>query len=222
MVCGERVRAHSDDRYAPGTRGDEARDEIAAVAVGQPQVEQDCVVAALSCERDTLGAGPCHIDFVSPAFEQVLRQVRIGRVVLDQQDAHAMIPVDEAELPTVLAVDDDERARELLRVVLVAEGYRVVTAASGPDALEAIRARIPDILLIDLVMPGMDGMEVCRRARQLAGGGKMSIVVLSGMDDAAMRRAALEAGVDAFLTKPFLRSELRDCLARVRRARLSS
>jgi CheY-like chemotaxis protein len=133
-----------------------------------------------------------------------------------------MIPVDEAELPTVLAVDDDERARELLRVVLVAEGYRVVTAASGPDALEAIRARIPDILLIDLVMPGMDGMEVCRRARQLAGGGKMSIVVLSGMDDAAMRRAALEAGVDAFLTKPFLRSELRDCLARVRRARLSS
>lgn len=133
-----------------------------------------------------------------------------------------MITVDEAEPPTVLAVDDDERARELLRLVLVAEGYRVVTAASGPAALEEIRARIPDILLIDLVMPGMDGMEVCRRARHLAGGGKMSIVVLSGMDDAAVRRAALEAGVDAFLTKPFLRPELRECLARVRRARLSS
>jgi len=133
-----------------------------------------------------------------------------------------MIPGDEARQPVVLVVDDDERARELMHLVLAAEGYRVITAANGPAALEEIQARVPDIALVDLVMPGMDGLEVCRRARQLAGGGTMSIVVLSGMDDAAVLTAAQDAGVDAFMTKPVLRSELRECLARVRRARLRS
>ena len=223
MVRGVRVRAHGDDRYAFCTRRDQALDEIAAVSVRQPQVEQDCVMAASSGERDTLGACPCHIHYVSATLEQVLREVRIRFVVLDQQDTHAVIPVDdEAKLPTLLVVDDDERTRELLRLVLAAEGYRVVTAADGPAALEQIRARVPDVTLIDLVMRGMDGIEVCRRARQLAPSERMSIVVLSGMDDPAVRRLALEAGADAFMTKPFDRSELRECLARMRRARLKS
>jgi DNA-binding response OmpR family regulator len=104
--------------------------------------------------------------------------------------------------------------------VLAAEGYRVVSAANGPAALDEIIAQVPDVALIDLVMPGMDGMELCRRARQLAANATMSIVVLSGMDYATVRQRALEAGADAFMTKPFNRSELRECLAQVRRAQL--
>lgn len=123
--------------------------------------------------------------------------------------------------PSVLVVDDDARARELMRIVLSAQGYAVASAADGPTALAWISGQAPDVLLTDFRLPGMDGAALCRHARELAPRARMAIVVLSGADDPEVRRAAIEAGADEFLTKPVDRSELRDCLARLRQARSS-
>lgn len=121
--------------------------------------------------------------------------------------------MDESARPLVLVVDDDPRSRELLQLLLGADGYRVAAFADGPAALEALGAGTPRVVLMDLVMPGMDGIELCRRLRRSAAGGQLGLVVLSGMDDAETRRTALEAGADAVMTKPVDRRELRDCLA---------
>lgn len=115
--------------------------------------------------------------------------------------------------PLVLVVDDDPRSRELLQLLLVADGYRVTSAADGPAALESLATQAPRVMLVDLVMPGMDGLELCRRARQTATRERLALVVLSGMDDPETRRTAFEAGADAVMAKPFDRRELRECLA---------
>ena len=117
--------------------------------------------------------------------------------------------------PVALVVDDDERSRKLMEIVLGIEGYRVVTAASGARALEMIVAQRPDVALVDCVMPGMDGMELCRRIRLLPQTASLPLVMLSGMDGAESRRAALAAGADDFVVKPFDRADLRDRLARL-------
>ncbi len=119
----------------------------------------------------------------------------------------------DAAAPLVLVVDDDPRSRELLQLLLGADGYRVITAADGAAALETLEAQAPRAVLVDLLMPGMDGFEVCRRVRRSAANGRAALVVLSGMDDEETRRRAIEAGADAVLPKPFDRRELRDCLA---------
>lgn len=108
-----------------------------------------------------------------------------------------------------------------MHIVLSAQGYVVASAADGPSALAAIGERIPDVLLADFRLPGMDGVALCRRARELVPRPRMAIVVLSGSDDPEVRRAAIEAGADEFLTKPVDRMALRDCLARRRQARSS-
>lgn len=121
--------------------------------------------------------------------------------------------MDDSARPMVLVVDDDPRSRELLQLLLGADGYRVTAVADGLAALEAMQAQSPRAVLVDLVMPGIDGLELCRRLRRSAAGEQLGLVVLSGMDDAETRRTALEAGADAVMTKPVDRRELRDCLA---------
>lgn len=121
--------------------------------------------------------------------------------------------MDDSTRPLVLVVDDDPRSRELLQLLLGADGYRVAAVADGPAALEALRVGPPRVVLMDLVMPGMDGLELCRRLRSSATRGRLGLVVLSGMDDDETRTLALEAGADAVMTKPVDRRRLRDCLA---------
>ncbi|HWA26907.1 MAG TPA: response regulator [Lacunisphaera sp.] len=113
---------------------------------------------------------------------------------------------------TILVVDDEPRAQVLLRTLLEAEGYDVLCAGNGPDALAAAR-HLPDLLLLDLMMPGMDGYEVCRRLRAEPGLAQMPIIMLTALDDRNSRIRGLEAGADDFLGKPFDSAELR---ARVR------
>jgi len=118
--------------------------------------------------------------------------------------------------PSILVVDDDARAREMMQIILSADGYAVALAADASSALAAIRERVPDVVLADFRLPGMDGVALCRHARELVPRARMAIVVLSGSDEPDVRRAAIEAGADEFLTKPCDRMELRDCLARLR------
>jgi two-component system response regulator MprA len=110
----------------------------------------------------------------------------------------------------ILVVDDDERLAAILRDGLTAGGYAVETAADGQAALAAVRDRPPDLVVLDLMLPGLDGVEVCRRLRA-AGGPPM--IMLTARDAVVDKIAGLESGADDYLTKPFVLEEL---VARIR------
>jgi DNA-binding response OmpR family regulator len=114
---------------------------------------------------------------------------------------------------TVLVVDDIPANRKLLADLLANAGYGVINAASGGEALAKIKAQEPDLVLLDIVMPGLDGYEVCRRIRADAGKGVLPVVMVTALDPTEERIKGLEAGADDFLTKPINSAEL---LARVR------
>ncbi len=115
--------------------------------------------------------------------------------------------------PLVLAVDDDATAREALASLLAREECETHFVGSGPEALETALALPPDLILLDVMMPGMDGFEVCRRLRAEPSVREVPIVLLTALDDRESRLEGLQAGADDFLSKPYDRAELR---ARVR------
>lgn len=100
----------------------------------------------------------------------------------------------------VLVVDDDPGVRELLTDFLASRGYAVETAADGALGLEAVARSAPDLVLLDLMMPGMNGMEVLQRLR--AGAGSSAVVVITAVSDEAIGRSALQRGAIDYLTKP--------------------
>jgi two-component system response regulator MprA len=114
-------------------------------------------------------------------------------------------------MSTVLVVDDDAPILRMLRRTLAAEGYAVETAADGGSALAAVERSVPDVLVLDVAMPGVDGLAVCRRLR--GKGLAVPILLLTARDAVADRVAGLDAGADDYLVKPFAAEEL---LARVR------
>lgn len=110
----------------------------------------------------------------------------------------------------VLVADDDPQLRRALRITLAARGYEVVEAADGKQAIDRIAATHPDLVLLDLGMPAVDGMDVVRAVR---GWSPVPIIVLSGRTDSAEKVEVLDAGADDYVTKPFAMDEL---LARLR------
>jgi class 3 adenylate cyclase/CheY-like chemotaxis protein len=122
-------------------------------------------------------------------------------------------PVEvQAARARILVVDDLPQNVRLLEAVLSSNGYLVTSASNGPDALEAIAADPPDLVLLDIQMPGMNGYEVCRRIRADPATRFLPVVMVTA-SDSEVRMSALEAEADDFLTKPFNQHEL---LARVR------
>jgi len=110
----------------------------------------------------------------------------------------------------VLVVDDEPQILRSLRAILAGHGYDVVTAAAGEPALEEVARRMPDVVLLDLMLPGIDGLEVCRRLRERSA---VPVIVLSAHGEETMKVQALDLGADDYLTKPFGAAEL---LARLR------
>ena len=110
----------------------------------------------------------------------------------------------------ILVVDDEEGIRRFVRANLAARGYEVDLARDGEAALEAAALRPPDLVLLDLMLPGLDGLEVLRRLREW---NEVPVVVLSARGEDEMKVRALDGGADDYLTKPFSMDEL---LARVR------
>ena len=99
-----------------------------------------------------------------------------------------------SEQATILVVDDTELNRRLLNDLLNAKGYAVQTASSGAEALALIDENRPDMVLLDVVMPGMDGYEVCRRIRENAEAAMLPIVMITALDQGEERVRGLEAG----------------------------
>ncbi|MGD9892497.1 MAG: response regulator transcription factor [Dehalococcoidia bacterium] len=110
----------------------------------------------------------------------------------------------------VLVVDDEPQILRSLRLILQGHGYDAVIADTGEAALDEIGRRMPDVLLLDLMLPGIDGLEVCRRVRERS---SVPIIVLSARGEESMKVQALDLGADDYLTKPFGAEEL---LARIR------
>ena len=111
----------------------------------------------------------------------------------------------------ILVVDDEQAVRESLRRSLIFNGYEVLTANDGLEAVETVRAENPELLILDIMMPNMDGLEVCRTLR--SEGWDRPILVLTARDGVSDRVSGLDAGADDYLPKPFALEEL---LARVR------
>lgn len=116
-------------------------------------------------------------------------------------------------IPTLLIVDDDAALRELLRTLLAGDGYRMEMADRGEQALKLATEVLPDLILLDVMMPGMDGFEVCRRLRSDAMVADVPIIMVTALNDRASRLIGIQAGADDFIDKPFDTVELR---ARVR------
>lgn len=111
----------------------------------------------------------------------------------------------------VLVVDDDPDVRRALERALVLHGYDVETATDGTTALRLLAAEAPDVVVLDVAMPGVDGIEVCKRIREA--GDSSSVLMLTARDTVDERVAGLDAGADDYLVKPFALAEL---LARLR------
>lgn len=109
----------------------------------------------------------------------------------------------------VLVVDDDAANIALLRALMEAQGYEVASAEDGVEALEQVAAAPPDLILLDVMMPGEDGYAVCRQLKQHRETRLVPIVLITSLAGEADRIAGLEAGADDFLTKPVSAAEVR-------------
>ena len=112
----------------------------------------------------------------------------------------------------ILAVEDDKDIRELVRSCLVREGYLFAGAASGEEALAVVEARTPDLIILDIMLPGLDGLAVCRRLKENPKYASIPIIMLTAKGDEPDIVAGLDMGADDYVTKPFSHNVL---LARV-------
>jgi two-component system, cell cycle response regulator DivK len=112
-----------------------------------------------------------------------------------------MLATQESTTPVVLLVDDSQDERDVYAQQLVATGYSVQVADNGADALQRVAAQVPDVVVMDLAMPVLDGWEATRRLKETYPG--VPVIVLSGHTGGEEGRRAKEAGGDVLLTKPF-------------------
>jgi predicted signal transduction protein with EAL and GGDEF domain len=124
--------------------------------------------------------------------------------ILRDGAAPVVPPPDSAAVvrPHVLVVDDDAGGRRLTRATLAKAGFAVSEAGDGRAALEAMRERMPNLVLLDVSMPVMDGFTACAELRRLPGGERVPVVMMTGLDDTASIERAFEAGATDFITKP--------------------
>jgi putative two-component system response regulator len=121
--------------------------------------------------------------------------------------------VDTKREPTVLVVDDDKHALEIISRLLQKEGFNVLRAAGGRQALDTVAAEPVDVILLDVMMPEMDGFQVCTELRQQERTRDIPVILLTAKDDLETRVVGMRLGVSEFLTKPINKVEL---FARVR------
>jgi putative two-component system response regulator len=110
---------------------------------------------------------------------------------------------------TILIVDDEYSGRETLQSILEGEGYNLIMAENGPQAIAQAKSILPDVILLDVMMPGMTGFEVCEKIRSDPQVAEIPIIILTALDDRDSLLRGLKSGADDFISKPFDRFELR-------------
>lgn len=110
--------------------------------------------------------------------------------------------------PTILVVDDEEMTRNLLRLMLERNGYAIVEARDGQEALDLINTDRPDVVIMDVMMPNMDGFTACEELRRQPKTAELPVILLSARTQNEAVRAGLLAGADRYMTKPISRPEL--------------
>jgi two-component system phosphate regulon response regulator PhoB len=114
----------------------------------------------------------------------------------------------------ILVVEDEPALRRFLELLLQRSGYAVRVAGDGVEALERVEERVPDLVLLDLMLPRMDGFEVCRRLRARQRTARVPILVLTARATEEARRRSLEAGADEFIVKPYNPHDLLERIGR--------
>lgn len=112
------------------------------------------------------------------------------------------------ETRTVLIVDDEMSNTQLFGMMLELEGYRPVVAIDAPAALEALRQQTPDLMIVDVMLPGASGLDLCREVRNGLGLASLPIVIVSAKSQLADVQAGVAAGANIYLTKPVTKAEL--------------
>lgn len=105
----------------------------------------------------------------------------------------------------ILVVDDDNAMTELLKIILQPANFEVITANSGTEGIQMTRSQSPDVIILDLMMPEINGLEVCKAVREFS---QVPIIILSAMDNPLMVAECLDAGADDYLIKPVVSSVL--------------
>jgi two-component system cell cycle response regulator len=116
--------------------------------------------------------------------------------------------MEQTKQTIILAVDDDEFNLKLLLRQLTVEGYAVRLAISGEEALTMVGIQLPDLILLDVMMPGIDGFEVARRLKADARTRSIPIIMVTALEGHESRQKGIESGADEFLSKPVKRTEL--------------
>jgi DNA-binding response OmpR family regulator len=114
----------------------------------------------------------------------------------------------ESGNPSVLVVDDEPTARTMLRLILIRAGFEVLEAQDGSEALAEVQREVPDAMILDIMMPGIDGFEVCRILRDEERTSELPIIMLSARADAESVNRGLRLGATKYLTKPVMPDEL--------------
>jgi DNA-binding response OmpR family regulator len=126
-----------------------------------------------------------------------------------------MVTIEDTRTRSIVIVEDDEDIADSIRYNLEREGFRVRIAGTGEQAINVILDRPPDIILLDLNLPGMSGLEICRRLRAETSTSRVPIVILTARADESDKVLGLELGADDYITKPF---GMRELVARIRAA----
>jgi two-component system, OmpR family, response regulator MprA len=128
----------------------------------------------------------------------------LSRADLSRAEADAVAEPDGG--PSILVVDDEPAIRDALRMILTQRGYRVLLAGDGEEALSMVASLRPDLVILDILLPHLDGLTACRRLR--AGGDEVPVLMLTARDSVGDRVAGLETGADDYVVKPFASEEL--------------
>jgi two-component system, cell cycle response regulator DivK len=122
--------------------------------------------------------------------------------VVPLNDGASAQPLKSLRKPMILVAEDNRDSREMLRTLFTMKGYEVCEAADGTAAVEVALRTVPDLILVDLQIPKLDGLQVARKLRMYPNLQKTPIIILSGHDPARYRQAAIAAGCDDYLLKP--------------------
>ncbi|MBI4869901.1 MAG: response regulator [Candidatus Wallbacteria bacterium] len=198
------------DHVLPGIQGDEV---LRRLKLNTRTRDIPVIMLTMKSGREEMieGLQAGADEYISKGGDLDVLRVRVGRFLRSQSPRAQPAPIGEAFMrrPRVLAVDDDRFFLKVLKGLLTEEGFEVAFAASGEEALEAIKTELPDCVLLDLIMPGLSGEEVCKRLKAEERTRQLPVVILTSSSEKQALISALSAGADDFVNKPVDREVLK-------------